>query len=85
MKTLKYFSLVFLMLFSVRVMAQSEIKMHTGSVNIGEGKTYYFFDSGGEEEFTIEEDPINDYRWKTMYQHNETHTLVLKVLKNNFF
>ena len=79
MKTLKYFSLVFLMLFSVRVMAQSEIKMHTGTVNIGEGKTYYFFDSGGEEEFTIEEDPINDYRWKTMYQHNETHTLVLKV------
>ena len=79
MKTLKYFSLVFLMLFSVRVMAQSEIKMHTGSVNIGEGKTYYFFDSGGEEEFTAEEDPNNDYRWKTMYQHNETHTLVLKV------
>ncbi len=79
MKTLKYFSLVFLMLFSVRVMAQSEIKMMNGSVNIGDGKTYYFFDSGGEEEMTVEEDPINEYRWKTWYQHNESYVLHLKV------
>ncbi|MBQ4478420.1 MAG: chitobiase/beta-hexosaminidase C-terminal domain-containing protein, partial [Bacteroidales bacterium] len=79
MKTLKYFSLVFLMLFSVRVMAQNEIKMSTSTVNIGEGKTYYFYDSGGDEEFTLEEDPANDYRWKTMYQHNEYSVLSLKV------
>ena len=80
MKTLKYFSLVFLMLFSVRVMAQSnEIKMHTGSVPIGEGKTYYFFDSGGEEEFTVAEDPDNNYRWKTWYSHNEVYTLTFTV------
>lgn len=83
MKTLKYFSLVFLMLFSVRVMAQSEIKMHTGTVNIGEGKTYYFFDSGGEEEFTVAEDPNNDYRWKTWYNHNEVYTLTFKVPENS--
>ena len=83
MKTLKYFSLVFLMLFSVRVMAQNEIKMHTGTVNIGEGKTYYFFDSGGEEEFTVAEDPNNDYRWKTWYNHNEVYTLTFKVPENS--
>ncbi|MBR4452664.1 MAG: chitobiase/beta-hexosaminidase C-terminal domain-containing protein [Bacteroidales bacterium] len=83
MKTLKYFSLVFLMLFSVRVMAQNEIKMHTGSVNIGEGKTYYFFDSGGEEEMTVAEDPENNYRWKTWYSHNEAYTLTFKVPENS--
>ncbi len=83
MKTLKYFSLVFLMLFSVRMMAQSEIKMQTGSVNIGDGKTYYFYDSGGEEEMTEEEDPDNNYRWKTWYNHNEVYVLQLKVPENS--
>ena len=83
MKTLKNLLLSLFVMASIGSMAQNEIKMHTGTVNIGEGKTYYFFDSGGEEEFTVEEDPNNDYRWKTWYNHNEVYTLTFKVPENS--
>ncbi|MBP5412378.1 MAG: hypothetical protein J6Y47_03880, partial [Bacteroidales bacterium] len=79
MKIFRNLFLIILMLTSVRMMAQSEIKMHTGSVNIGDGKTYYFYDSGGDDEMTVEEDPENNFRWKTWYQHNEEMVLNLKV------
>ncbi|MBO4739464.1 MAG: chitobiase/beta-hexosaminidase C-terminal domain-containing protein [Bacteroidales bacterium] len=83
MKTLKFLFLTLFVMASLGSMAQNEIKMHTGTVNIGEGKTYYFFDSGGEEEFTVAEDPNNDYRWKTWYNHNEVYTLTFKVPENS--
>ena len=77
MKTLKNLLLSLFVIASIGSMAQNEIKMTTGTVNIGDGKTYYFYDSGGEEEFTVEEDPLNQFRWKTWYQHNETYVLNL--------
>ena len=83
MKTLKNLLLSLFVIASVGSMAQNEIKMQTGSVNIGDGKTYYFYDSGGEEEMTEEEDPDNNYRWKTWYNHNEVYVLQLKVPENS--
>ena len=83
MKTLKNLLLSLFVIASIGSMAQNEIKMHTGTVNIGEGKTYYFFDSGGEEEMTVAEDPENNYRWKTWYSHNEAYTLTFKVPENS--
>ena len=79
MKTLKNLLLSLFVIASVGSMAQNEIKMQTATINIGEGKTYYFYDSGGESEFTVEEDPENNYRWKTWYNHNESFVLTLAV------
>ena len=83
MKTLKNLLLSLFVIASVGSMAQNEIKMMNGTVNIGEGKTYYFYDSGGDEEMTVEEDPDNNFRWKTWYNHNEDYTLHLKVPTNS--
>ncbi|MBR4452662.1 MAG: chitobiase/beta-hexosaminidase C-terminal domain-containing protein [Bacteroidales bacterium] len=79
MKTLKNLLLSLFVIASIGSMAQNEFKMMTGSVNIGDGKTYYFYDSGGDEEFTVAEDPENNFRWKTWYQHNESYVLNLVI------
>ena len=79
MKIFRNLFLIILMLTSVRMMAQTEFNMKTGSVYIGDGKTYYFYDSGGDDEMTEAEDPENNFRWKTWYQHNEEMVLNLKV------
>lgn len=55
----------------------NEIRMKTGNETITDEVIYNFYDSGGPNIMTPEEDPNNDYNWVTMYQHNESYLLHL--------
>lgn len=75
-------SLLLLMMAAFAIPAQAqtganEIRMKTGNETITDEVIYNFYDSGGPNIMTPEEDPNNDYNWVTMYQHNESYLLHL--------
>lgn len=53
----------------------NEIRMKTGTVEITDQVRYNFYDSGGPNIYSPEQDPNNDYNWASMYQHNESYLL----------
>lgn len=51
--------------------------MTRGTYTVQNQKVYKFYDSGGPDLYTPEEDPNNDYNWVTWYQPNEDITVTL--------
>lgn len=67
-------------LFALPVKAQQlpdPFNMTRGTYTVQNQKVYKFYDSGGPDLYTPEEDPNNDYNWVTWYQPNEDITVTL--------
>lgn len=67
-------------LFALPAKAQQlpdPFNMTRGTYTVQNQKVYKFYDSGGPDLYTPEEDPNNDYNWVTWYQPNEDITVTL--------
>ena len=67
-------------LFALPAKAQQlpdPFNMTRGTYTVQNQKVYKFYDSGGPDLYTPEQDPNNDYNWVTWYQPNEDITVTL--------
>ena len=72
--------LLVMVLFAGAATAQTlpdPFNMTRGTYTVQNSKVYKFYDSGGPDLYTPEEDPNNDYNWVTWYQPNEDITVTL--------